>query len=156
MVEELNINIPSGPSNNPAWALKDSISVIAEPLFFLINAFLNEGKFASDLKQSHVCLIFTKGDTEDPNNYIPISVISVFSKVFEKDFLEQIIIYFDNNKLFLPVQFGFRKNISTTEALVFTTEKKGKNVITITLFLLLVWIFQKPSTLIHMKYFSKS
>ena len=34
-----------GPSYNQAWALQDSISVIAEPLCFLINAFLNEGKF---------------------------------------------------------------------------------------------------------------
>ena len=38
-VKELNINKPLGPSNIPAWALKDSISVIAEPLCFLINAF---------------------------------------------------------------------------------------------------------------------
>ena len=66
--KELNINKPLGPSNKPAWALKYSISVIAESFCFLINAFLNEGNFPSDLKQAHVCPIFKKGDTEDPNN----------------------------------------------------------------------------------------
>ena len=83
-VKELNIKKPLGPSNIPAWALKDSISVIAEPLCFLINTFLNDGKFPSDLKQAHVCPIFKKGDTEDPNNYRPISIIAALSKVYEK------------------------------------------------------------------------
>ena len=127
-VKELNINKPLGPSNIPAWALKDSISVIAEPLCFLINAFLNEGKFPSDLKQAHICPIFKKGDTEDPNNYRPISITAALSKVFEKVIREQITNYIDNNKLFSPVQFGFRKNISTTDALVFTTEKIRKEI----------------------------
>ena len=145
-----------GPSNIPAWALKGSITVIAEPLCFLINAFLNEGNFPSDLKQDHVCPIFKKGDTEDPNNYRPISITAALSKVFEKVIREQITNYIDNNKLFSPRHFGFRKNISTMDALVFTTEKIRKKLITITLLLLLFWIYQKPSTLFHMKYFSKS
>ena len=89
-----------GPSNIPAWALEGSISVIAEPLCFLINAFLNEGKFPSDLKQAHVCPIFKKGDTEDPNNYRPTSITAVLSKVFEKVIREQITNYIDNNKFF--------------------------------------------------------
>ena len=127
-VKELNINKPLGPSNIPAWALKDSISVIAEPLCFLINAFLNEGKFPSDLKQAHVRPIFKKGDTEDPNNYRPISITAASSKVFGKVIREQITNYIDNNKLFSPVQFGFRKNISTMDALVFTTEKIRKEI----------------------------
>ena len=99
-VKELNINNPLGPFNIPAWALKDSISVIAEPLCFLIIAFLNEGKFPSDLKQAHVCPIFKKGDTKDPNNYRPISIKAALSKVFEKVIREQISNYIDNNKLF--------------------------------------------------------
>ena len=102
--------------------------MIAEPLCFLINAFLNEGKFPSDLKQAHVCPIFKKGDTEDPNNYRPISITSALSKIFEKVIREQSTNYIDNNKRFSPVQFGFRKNISTTDALVFTTEKIKKEI----------------------------
>ena len=117
-----------GPSNIPAWALKGSITVIAEPLCFLINAFLNEGNFPSDLKQDHVCPIFKKGDTEDPNNYRPISITAALSKVFEKVIREQITNYIDNNKLFSPRHFGFRKNISTMDALVFTTEKIRKKI----------------------------
>ena len=61
--KEPNINKRSCPSNILAWALalKDSISVIAKTLCFLMNRFLNEGKFPNDLKQAHVCPIFKKG-----------------------------------------------------------------------------------------------
>ena len=127
-VKELNINKPFGPSNIPAWVLKNSISVIAEPLCFLIIAFLNEGKFPSDLKQAHVCQIVKKSDTEDPNNYRPISITSASSKVFEKVIRDQITYYIDNNKLFSPLKFGFRKNISKTDAMVSTTEKIRKEI----------------------------
>ena len=89
-VEELNINIPLGPSNIPAWALKDSTSVIAEPFCFLLNAFLNEGKFPGDLKHAHVCTIIKKGDNEDLNNHRPISNTAALSKDFEKVIREQI------------------------------------------------------------------
>ena len=118
-VKELNIYKLSGPSNIPAWSLEDSISVIAEPLCFLINACLNEGKFPSDLKQAHVCPIFKKSDTENPKNYRPISITEALSKVFEKVITNKI----DKQQMFSPVQFGFRKNKSTTDAMVFTTEK---------------------------------
>ena len=83
------MNDPLGPSIIPAWALKNSLSVIAEPFCFLINAFLQEGKFPGDLTQAHICPIFIKGDTEDPNNYRPISITAALSKVFEKAIREQ-------------------------------------------------------------------
>ena len=50
-IKSLNINEPLGPSNIPAWALKDASDVLAEPLTFLINAFL-EGLFPNHLKQA--------------------------------------------------------------------------------------------------------
>ena len=98
-VEELNMNEALGPSNIPAWTLNDSLSVIAEPLCFLMNAFLKEGKFPSNLKQALVCPIFTKGDSEDPNNYRLISITAALSKIFVKVIREQIT-NFDNNKFF--------------------------------------------------------
>ena len=97
--KEVNLNKPFGPSIFPAWALKDSIGVIAEPLCFLIYAFLNEGMFPSDLKQGHICPIIKNGDSEDPNNYRPISITAALSNIFEKVTREQITNYIDN-KLF--------------------------------------------------------
>ena len=122
--KSLNINKPLGPSNIPAWALKDCLHVIAEPPTFLINALLNEGNFASHLKQAHVIQVFKSGDAEDPQNYGPISITSALSKVFEKVINEQITQFLDQNQMFSPLQFGFRSKFSTTDALLFATEKK--------------------------------
>ena len=46
IVRSLNTKKPLAPSNIPAWALKDSLNVIAESLTFLINAFLQQGNFS--------------------------------------------------------------------------------------------------------------
>ena len=118
-----------GPSNIPAWALKDSISVIAEHLCFLINAFLNEDKFPIDLKQAHVCPIFKKGDTEDPNNstlhlFLLQHLYPRFSKKSIVNKLPTILIttnFFPRYNL-----VSGNLHISTTDSLVFTNEKNRK------------------------------
>ena len=111
-----------------AWALRDSISTIAEPLCFLINAFLDEGRFPSECKRADVYPVFKKGDTEDPSNYRPISITAAISKIFEKVIREQIMEYLNENKLLSQVQFGSRKNFSATDALVYATEKLRKEI----------------------------
>ena len=69
-----------------------------------------------------------KGDTEDPSNYRPISITAAISKIFEKVIREQIMEYLNKNKLLSQVQFGFRKNFSATDALVYATEKIRKEI----------------------------
>ena len=51
IVRSLKTKKPLGPSNIPAWALKDSLNVIAEPLTLLINAFLEQRNFQIILKE---------------------------------------------------------------------------------------------------------
>ena len=51
LLKELNIRKPLGPSNIPAWALKDCTNILAEPLCFLINAFITEGIFPEHFKR---------------------------------------------------------------------------------------------------------
>ena len=79
-----------GPSNIPARALKDCLNLLAEPLCFMINAFIEEGKFPEHLKQAHAIPIYKKDDNEDPDNYRPISIASFLAKVFEQILREQM------------------------------------------------------------------
>ena len=51
------------------WALKDCMNIVAEPLQFLIIAFIGEGSFPQQLKQAHKTSIFKSGDAEDAKKY---------------------------------------------------------------------------------------
>ena len=60
LLKEHSIRKPLGPSNIPAWALKDCSNILAEPLSFLINAFITEGLFPEHLKRGHITPILKK------------------------------------------------------------------------------------------------
>ena len=127
-IKNLNINKPIGPSKILAWALKDAMNVIAEPLTFLINAFLEEGIFPNYLKQAYVIPIFKKGDCEEPNNYRPISITPALSKIFKNVLRDQITQFLNRNKLLTSSQFGFRENFSSVDALLYATENIRKKL----------------------------
>ena len=68
-------------------------------------------------KLAKVIPIYKSGDRSSYNNYRPISIIPVRSKIFEKLINKQIINYFENNTLFSASQYGFRKGYSTVKAI---------------------------------------
>ena len=122
LIKCLNVNKPLGPSKIPAWALKDAQSVLAEPLCFLINEFISESSFPTDLKGALVSPLYEKGNTEDATNYRPISVTGALAKIFEQVIRNQINDYLISNNLLSPKQFRYRKKVSTTDAILQCTE----------------------------------
>ena len=123
----MKIKKPIGSSKIPAWALKDEMKVIAEPLTFLINVFLEEVIFPKHFKQAYVIPIFKKGECEEINSYRSISITPALSKSSEKVLGDQITQYLNSNKLLLSSQFGFRGNVSSGDALLYATENFLKN-----------------------------
>ena len=67
------------------------------------------------MKIEKVSLIFKGGKAE---NYRPISVPTVFSKILEKIMYIRVYIYFVENKLLFPKQFGFQNNTLTEHAIL--------------------------------------
>ena len=127
-MKNLNARKPLGPSEVPAWALKDCLNILAEPLCDLVNTFIQEGRFPNHLKQAYVIPIYKKGDCEDANNYRPISLTAALAKLFEKVLREQMSNYLESNKLLTQRQFGFRSNYFTTDALLYATENIRKKL----------------------------
>ena len=123
VIDKLNINKPLGPSNIPAWALKDGKMELAEPLCFLFNQFITEGIFPSSLKKAKVTPLYKKGCPEDPNNYRPISVTGALAKIFETLLRDQIDAFLLSNSLISNCQYGYKKKTSTQDALLYCTEK---------------------------------
>ena len=72
--------------------------------------------------------LFKKGIKSDPNNYRPISVIPIISKVFERIVYNQLFYYLDDNKLLLDCQSGLRSLHSTLMALLEATNAWSVNI----------------------------
>ena len=97
--------------------LKKEPYVFARLLKPLINESLDVGIFPSCLKTANVIPIHKKGDPTNLNNYRPISLLPVISKVFEKILNAQLTAVIDNG--FIDEnQFGFRINHSTEDAVI--------------------------------------
>ncbi len=73
----------------------------------LINKSIDEGVFPDSLKSAKVIPIFKKGDRLNLNNYRPISLLPVLSKVFKKVINSQLNVVIDNGFID-DNQFGFR------------------------------------------------
>ena len=101
-------------------ALKDSL---IKPLTLIINQILNTGVFPSQLKIAKVIPIFKKDDNKIFNNYRPISLLPVLSKVVEKVICSQINNFFITNNLFYDSQYGFRPGHSTEYAAIEITDR---------------------------------
>jgi hypothetical protein len=71
------------------------------------------------MKCAKVLPIFkNKGSKLSCNNYRPISILPLFSKIFEKLINAQILNHIESEKLICDAQFGFQRNKGTREALV--------------------------------------
>ena len=80
----LDENKSSGPSSIPVNLLKIALPVIITTLCKLINHSFDSGVFPDAIKISKVIPIYKAGSFQDINNYRPISLLLIFSKIMEK------------------------------------------------------------------------
>ena len=86
-------------------------------LVIIFNKSFREGCFPEILKTAKVIPIYKVDDAVNPNNYRPISLLSVFDKLLEKLMYNRLDSFLHKHKIFYKHQFGFRKNHATTDAL---------------------------------------
>ena len=101
-------------------AVSHDLSLILTNMF---NLCYKEGTFPNDLKIAKVVPIFkNSGSIKDIGNYRPISMLSLFSKLFEKLIHKRMLDFLLENNLINPSQYGFRPGHSTLHALINATE----------------------------------
>jgi Notch-like protein len=93
--------------------LKISLPFIISPLTYICNKSLSTGLFPTCLKYSQINPIFKKGSKTEMSNYRPISLLTSFSKVFEKVIYNRLHNHIKVNNISAKEQYGFRNSSST-------------------------------------------
>ena len=93
------------------------MTFIANSLAMIFNASLAKGIVPNVWKPAKITPIFKTGARNEKNNYRPISVLSVFAKLFEKIVHDQLSDFLLSNRKLTMSQFAYRKLHSTITSL---------------------------------------
>ena len=117
-----------GHDNIPTCMIIDGANEISAPLSELINHCLETSVFPSEEKIAKVTPIYKSGERSSMDNYRPISVLPVLSKVIERVVHQQVYDYLEKNELLSRRQFGFRNRSSTQHAVTLFSDSIRKNM----------------------------
>ena len=87
----MNIKMISPPPPPPQGLIKDAAGVLSVQLSHIINLSFDTGQFPQEWKVAKIIPMHKSGSNFD--NYRPISVLPVVSKVIEKNVHKQLMIF---------------------------------------------------------------
>ena len=99
----------------PGWddLSADSVKLVPDdislPLTHILNLSFQQGVFPNELKTAKVSPLYKANDPMKFNNYRPISLLTIFSKIFEKLMYARLLGFLNKYHILYKYQFGFRK-----------------------------------------------
>ena len=84
----------AGWDEMPSVILKYLPDIAVQCLCYIFNLSLGQGKFLSFFKRAKIIPLYKRGDPKLVSNYRPISLLSSFSKILEKDCLQSLLLFF--------------------------------------------------------------
>ena len=111
--------------NIPIKILKETVDIVAKPLADIWEIEIVAGrKFSSQLKLADITPLHKKLETIKKENYRPVSLLPVVSKLFERIMQKQMVAYIE--KFLSPYLCGYRKGFNAQYALLAMIEKWKK------------------------------
>ena len=101
-------------SNAQGWdgiavnIVKKSYHNCIDILTHVIHLSFSKGVFPSEMKTAKVIPLYKNDNNMVVNNYRPISILPVFSKLLERLMYNRLISFINKHKLLNKFQFGFR------------------------------------------------
>ena len=116
----LKLNKASQYSDISNKIIKENSDTFSNFICESINNSIKSSIFPSCLKHDDVTPLHRKCDKSLKENYRPVSILPILSKVFERSMFKLMSSFFD---IFSKYQYGFRKGFSTQQCLLALLEK---------------------------------
>lgn len=117
LMNELSLKKAIGSDGLPVKVWKENIDILAPMLTILINNMLDSATFPDVLKIAAIKPIHKNGSKTLVENYRGISLLPTINKVFERVIYDKIENFVTKYKQFDELQFGYRRNYGTQDAL---------------------------------------
>lgn len=127
IIKKLKNTNSTGSDTISTKIIKEAREVLVEPITCIVNKSILSGIFPDMWKLAKVVPLLKKGNPKSIENYRPVSILNVTSKILEEAVRHQVSKFFETHKLFPKNQHGFRPNRSTTTALVALQDHLLKN-----------------------------
>lgn len=112
LIASLKISTSAGCDQINSKLLKNTISLSSHVLHLIFTQSLDTGVVPDDWKKAQITPIFKADDRTCPNNYRPISLTSIPSKLLEHIIFSNLMTHLESMNFFYPNQHGFRKQLS--------------------------------------------
>ena len=103
----INENKSPGPDNIHPFMIRCLADPLSKPLSILFNKSIKSSTVPDQWLEALITAIYKKGQKNMVDNYRPISLTSVFSKIFESIVRDAIVKHMTINKLFVDEQHEF-------------------------------------------------
>ena len=127
LLKNLNISKSSGPDNIPNAILKECAAELAPVVTLIFQKSLDLGSLPEDWTSANIAPIYKKGDRNRAENYRPVSLTSVLSKVLEHIIVHSMLTHFDKHKVLSSLNHGFRSGYSCETQLAVTMDELTQN-----------------------------
>lgn len=111
-------NKSPGKDEVTADIIKKTYLLYIDVLVNIVNLSLSQGIFPSELKLAKVIPLYKSGDKMTINNYRPVSILNIYSKLYEKIMHKRVWSFINKNNLLYKHQYGFREGYGTNLALI--------------------------------------
>ena len=118
ILKSLDVTKATGPDKISNNILKHCAYTLCHPLSEIFNLCSSSGTLPIKWKEAYVQPIPKKGQSQNKNDYRPISLLSNISKVMEKNITKRLQDFFDNNKNLNTRNSGFKKGDSAVYRLL--------------------------------------
>ena len=116
VIKGLKNNSSAGFDEIPTFLVKQCLCYFIKPLVHIYNTSFQTGTFPDLIKIAKVKPLHKKQNRQDIQNYRPISILSVFSKILEKMMHKRLLLFVKKHSILTSEQHGFTECKSTETA----------------------------------------